>query len=204
MALLEPRVVRVECGWAFFRDSMTRTADSLEVPGVEQLRRLIRDVPDFPKPGILFKDITPLLADPAGLALAVEFMVYPFRGRRIDMVVGAESRGFIFGTAVAKSLSAGFVPVRKPGKLPAEVHRHEYELEYGTDALEIHADALHPGQRVLIVDDLLATGGTLRACCELVRGLGAEICGVVVLIELEGLGGREQLAGETVFSVLRY
>ncbi|MBU0616153.1 MAG: adenine phosphoribosyltransferase, partial [Planctomycetes bacterium] len=114
------------------------TGASVQVPGVSQLRKLIRDVPDFPKPGILFKDITPLLADPAGLALAVEFMVRPFRDERIDAVVGAESRGFIFGTAVAGALSVGFVPIRKPGKLPAEVSRHEYELEYGTDILEIH------------------------------------------------------------------
>lgn len=170
----------------------------------EGLRRLIRDVPDFPKPGILFKDITPLLADASGLALAVELLVQPFRGRHIDLVVGAESRGFIFGTAAATALSAGFVPVRKPGKLPAAVRRHEYGLEYGTDALEIHADALRPGQRVLIVDDLLATGGTLAACCELVRASRASIEGVAVLIELRALGGRRQLGSVPVWSVLAY
>jgi adenine phosphoribosyltransferase len=168
------------------------------------LRRLIRDVPDFPKPGILFRDITPLLADPAGLALAVELMAQPFRGERVDMVVGAESRGFIFGAAVAKALSVGFVPVRKPGKLPARVRRHEYALEYGTDALEIHEDALSPGANVLIVDDLLATGGTLAACCSLVRGLGAKVCGVVVLIELSDCEGRRQLADQPVLSLLTY
>jgi adenine phosphoribosyltransferase len=161
-------------------------------------------VPDFPKPGILFKDITPLLADPAGLALAVELMVQPFRGERIDRVVAAESRGFIFGTAAAKALSVGFVPVRKPGKLPAEVRRHEYELEYGVDALEIHEDALVPGENVLVVDDLLATGGTLAACCQLVRGLGATVCAVVVLIELTELNGRQRLANERVVSILKY
>ena len=176
----------------------------MQVPGASELRKLIRDVPDFPKPGILFKDITPLLADPKGLALAVELMVQPFHGQKIDMVVGAESRGFIFGTAVAEALSVGFVPIRKPGKLPAEVCRHEYELEYGTDALEIHRDALKPGENVLIVDDLLATGGTLGACCRLVRELGANVVAVVVLIELEDLAGRRQLADERVISVLTY
>ncbi len=180
------------------------TGESVQVPGVSQLRELIRDVPDFPKPGILFKDITPLLADADGLARAVECMARPFRDKPIDMVVGAESRGFIFGTAVARSLSVGFVPIRKPGKLPAEVRRHEYALEYGTDALEIHRDALSPGMNVLVVDDLLATGGTLAACCELVRGLGANIVAVVVLIELLACDGRRQIAGEHVVSVLTY
>jgi adenine phosphoribosyltransferase len=183
---------------------MKTAPESVQVPGVSALRRLIRDVPDFPKPGILFKDITPLLADPAGLALAVELMVQPFRGERIDRVVAAESRGFIFGTAAAKALSVGFVPVRKPGKLPAEVRRHEYELEYGVDALEIHEDALVPGENVLVVDDLLATGGTLAACCQLVRGLGATVCAVVVLIELTELNGRQRLANERVVSILKY
>jgi adenine phosphoribosyltransferase len=173
-------------------------------PGVADLRRLIRDVPDFPKPGILFKDITPLLADPAGLALAVEFMVQPFRGKDIDAVIGAESRGFIFGTALANALSVGFIPIRKPGKLPRRTLRNEYVLEYGTDALEIHADALAPGQKVLVVDDVLATGGTLAACCALVQLFGADVSAVVVLIELEALGGRSRLNGQQVVSVLRY
>ncbi len=173
-------------------------------PGEAQLRALIRDVPDFPQPGIVFKDITPLLADPAGLAMAVELMAQPFRNQRIDEVVGAESRGFIFGTAVAKALSAGFVPVRKPGKLPCATRRYEYKLEYGSDTLEIHEDALRPGQNVLIVDDVLATGGTLAACCALVEQLGATICGVVVLIELEALGGRSRVGPHEVFSVLKY
>jgi adenine phosphoribosyltransferase len=168
------------------------------------LQRLIRDVPDYPKPGILFRDITPLLADPSGLALAVELMAQPFRGQKLDLVVGAESRGFIFGTAVAKVLSVGFIPVRKPGKLPAKVLRREYDLEYGRDALEMHADALGPGQRVVVVDDLLATGGTLGACCELVRETGAELVAVAVLIELTALAGRERLGDVPVYSVISF
>ncbi len=172
--------------------------------GIADLRGLIRDVPNFPKPGVMFKDITPLLADAAGLALAVELMAQPFRGKPLDVVVGAESRGFIFGTAVAKSLSSGFVPIRKPGKLPCATKRHDYALEYGTDALEIHQDAIAPGDRVLIVDDLLATGGTLRACCELVKALGGDIVGLVVFIELKGLGGRAQLSSYQTHSVIEY
>jgi adenine phosphoribosyltransferase len=169
------------------------------------LRSLIRDVPDFPKPGILFRDFTPLLSDPAGLALSVELMVNPFRGKHVDLVAGAESRGFIFGTAMAQSLSAGFVPIRKPGKLPARKVEMGYELEYGKDRLEIHSDAVKPGQRIVLVDDLLATGGTMEACCKLVRSLGAEIAGISVLIELKGLAGRDKLSeyGE-VRSVIQY
>ncbi len=174
------------------------------VSDATELRTLIRAVPDFPKPGVLFRDITPLLADPSGLAMAVELMAQPFRGKHIDLVVGAESRGFIFGTAVAKVLSVGFVPVRKPGKLPCQTWRHEYELEYGRDALEMHRDAIQPGQKVLIVDDLLATGGTLAACCALVRKTGAEIEAVAVLIELLSLGGRARLGDCPVFSVIAY
>lgn len=174
------------------------------VTDATMLRRFIRDVPDFPKPGISYKDITPLLSDASALALAVELMVQPFRGRRIDIVVGAESRGFIFGTAAAKSLAVGFVPIRKPGKLPSRTHRHEYQLEYGRDALEIHTDALHPGQRVLVVDDVLASGGTLEACAKLVHALGAEVAAIAILIELRSLNGRERLRGHDVFSVIQY
>ncbi|MBX3377932.1 MAG: adenine phosphoribosyltransferase [Phycisphaeraceae bacterium] len=172
---------------------------------MEQLKRLITDVPDFPKPGIVFKDFTPLLADPRGLALAVELMANPYRGTGIEIVVGAESRGFIFGTAIAQALSAGFVPIRKPGKLPRRVHGVDYDLEYGKDRLEIHADAIRKGQRVLLVDDLLATGGTLRASCQLLQKLGADITGITVLIELEFLKGRDRVRdfGE-VYSVLKY
>ena len=157
-----------------------------------ELTQLIRDIPDWPKPGIVFKDITPLLRDPAGLAMAVELMTSPFRGKGIDLVCGAESRGFIFGTAIAQSLSAGFVPIRKPNKLPFSKHSVEYGLEYGTDTLEIHTDAITKGQRVLMVDDLLATGGTLKACLDLINKLGGDIIGVTVLIELEFLKGREK------------
>jgi adenine phosphoribosyltransferase len=169
-----------------------------------QLESLIREIPDFPKPGILFKDITPLLADPAGLALAVELMANPFRKAGIDLVVGAESRGFIFGTAVAQSLNCGFVPVRKPGKLPSERRSTTYDLEYGKDTLEIHADAIAGHHRVLMVDDLLATGGTMKACCELVNDLGGDIVGVSILIELAFLRGRDKLAPYVVESVLKY
>ncbi len=171
----------------------------------QTLAGLIRDIPDFPRPGVVFKDFTPLLANPAGLALAVELLVNPFRGQRIDLVVGAESRGFIFGTAVAQALSAGFVPIRKPGKLPRTVLGVNYALEYGTDRLEIHADALTPGQRLLLVDDLLATGGTLSACAELVDRLGGVIAGLAVLIELTSLGGRDRVSRYGgVHSVIRY
>ena len=173
-------------------------------PMPQRLEPLIREIPDFPKPGVMFKDITPLLADPAGLALAVEFMANPFRKADIDLVIGAESRGFIFGTAIAQSLCCGFVPVRKPGKLPAERRSMTYDLEYGTDTLEIHADAIGPEHRVLIVDDLLATGGTMQACCDLVHGLGAEIAGISVLIELTFLNGRQRVKPHEVTAVLQY
>lgn len=170
-----------------------------------ELKALIRDVADFPKPGIVFKDFTPLLADPRGLALAVELMANPFRGTRIDLVIGAESRGFIFAIAVAQALSAGFVPIRKTGKLPRSVHGVDYALEYGKDRLEIHSDALSKGQRVLLVDDLLATGGTLNACCQLVEKSGAQIAGITVLIELLSLRGRDKFkAFGSVHSVIQY
>src|SRR5437588_9565434 len=171
---------------------------------MQDLRRLIRDIPDFPKRGIVFRDITPLLADPSGLALSVELLANPFRGKNIDLVVGAESRGFIFGTAVACALSAGFVLVRKPGKLPHRKIAMSYDLEYGKDTLEMHADAIVKGQRVLVVDDLLATGGTMKACCDLVSQLGGEIAGIAVLIELAGLLGRKKLPMKQVHSVVRF
>jgi adenine phosphoribosyltransferase len=171
---------------------------------IQRLHRLIREIPDFPKPGIMFRDITPLLADPSGLALAVELLANPFRGKNIDLVVGAESRGFIFGTAVACCLSAGFVVVRKPGKLPHKKVSMTYDLEYGTDTLEMHADSIVKGQRVLIVDDLLATGGTMKACCDMVRQIGGTVAGTAVLIELTGLRGRDRLTPCSVHSVLTY
>jgi adenine phosphoribosyltransferase len=170
----------------------------------DTLKSLIRDIPDFPKPGILFRDITPMLADPSGLALAIELLANPFRGKHIDLVVGAESRGFIFGTAVACCLSAGFVIVRKPGKLPHKRVSMSYDLEYGKDTLEMHADAIVRGQRVLVVDDVLATGGTMKACCDLVKQLGGEIVGVAVLTELSGLNGREKVTPHKVHSVIQY
>ena len=157
------------------------------------LEELIRDVPDHPKPGIVFKDITPLLADPEGLAEAIRRMADPFRQQNVALVTGAESRGFIFGAAIAVELGVGFVPFRKPGKLPCATKAIEYDLEYGTDQLEIHADAVARGQRVLIVDDLLATGGTMKASCDLVRQLGGDIVGIAVLIELVFLNGRKVL-----------
>lgn len=158
-----------------------------------KIQDYIRDIPDWPKPGILFKDITPLLKDPAALAMAVEQMANPFRGKGVELVAGAESRGFIFGTAVAQSLSAGFIPIRKPNKLPHDTHAIDYGLEYGSDTLEVHTDAVQPGQRVLMVDDLLATGGTMKACCDLIEKLGGTIVGLTVLIELTDLPGREKL-----------
>ncbi|MGA2584823.1 MAG: adenine phosphoribosyltransferase [Tepidisphaeraceae bacterium] len=171
---------------------------------IQDLKKLIRDVPDFPKPGILFRDITPLLASPSGLALSIELLANPFRGKNVDLVVGAESRGFIFGTAVACCLSAGFGLVRKPGKLPHKRIAMSYDLEYGKDSLEMHADAIVRGQRVLIVDDVLATGGTMRACCDLVKQLGGELVGIAVLIELKGLNGRDKVAPQAVHSVIEY
>ncbi len=171
----------------------------------DALRRFILDVPDFPKPGVTYKDFTPLLKDPGALALAVELMANPYRGKGITCVVGAESRGFIFGTAVAQALSAGFVPIRKPGKLPRAVHAQDYDLEYGSDRVEMHADAIEPGDHVLLVDDLLATGGTLDACGHLLSQCGAELMGVTVLIELGFLNGRERLSDlGDIHAVVRY
>lgn len=170
----------------------------------DKLRQLVRDISDFPKPGILFKDITPLLRDPAGLSSAVELLTQPYVDQQIDVVSGPESRGFIFASAVAKNLSAGFVPIRKPGRLPYKVVRKEYELEYGTDSVEMHVDSINSGDRVLIVDDLIATGGTVKACTELVRSLGGTVVGAAFLIELEELKGRDRLDGVPVYSVLRY
>ena len=151
---------------------------------------LIRDIPDFPQPGIGFKDITPLLADADGFAAAIEVMVAPWRGIALDAVFAIESRGFILGAGVSRVLGLGFVPLRKAGKLPARIHGQDYALEYGSDRLEIHADAVAPGARVLIVDDVLATGGTLQAALALARTQGAQVIGAAVLIELAGLGGR--------------
>lgn len=166
---------------------------------------LIRDVPDFPKPGIRFKDITPLLADPAGFSWVVETMAGPWRDHRVDCVAGIEARGFILGAALAPALGAGFVPVRKPAKLPARVLAQEYALEYGSDRLEIHVDAIRPGTRVLLVDDVLATGGTLMAARALLERAGAALVGATVLVELEALGGRARWNAATPLEAsLRY
>ena len=153
-------------------------------------RDLIRDVPDFPQPGIVFKDITPLLADADGYAAAIEAMAAPWRGLALDAVFAIESRGFILGAALAQVLGTGFVPLRKPGKLPARTHAQPYQLEYGSDRLEIHADAVPPGARILLVDDVLATGGTLHAALALARRQGAQVVGAAVLVELDVLHGR--------------
>jgi adenine phosphoribosyltransferase len=170
----------------------------------EAIKSKIRHVPDFPKAGILFYDVTTLLRDRDGFRAAIDSMASPFSDSGIDLVVGIESRGFILGSAVADRLGAGFVPVRKLGKLPAATVRASYALEYGTDSLEMHRDAIEPGQRVLIVDDLLATGGTASAVVQLVRQLQGEIAGVAVLIELVALNGRAQLGGEHLHVVLKY
>jgi adenine phosphoribosyltransferase len=168
------------------------------------LKQHIRHVPDFPKAGILFYDITTLLRDPQGFKLTVDMLSMPYTGQDIDVVVGIESRGFILGAAVAQRIGAGFIPIRKPGKLPAKALKETYDLEYGKDALEIHADAVQKGQRVLIVDDVLATGGTAAAATQLVKKLGGELHGLAFLIELLFLNGKSKLEGERVYSVLQY
>ncbi len=170
----------------------------------EGLKKLIREVPDFPKKGVLFYDITTLLKDKVGFARLIDALSANYIGKEIDLVLGMEARGFIFGPALAYRLNAGFVPVRKPGKLPAETLKISYELEYGSNALEVHKDAIRKGERVLIVDDLLATGGTAVATAELARGLGAQIAGLAFVVELDFLKGREKLAKYDVFSLLHY
>ena len=171
---------------------------------VEALKALVRTVPDFPKPGILFYDITTLLKDRAGFAKMIDAMAAHYIEQKIDLVLGIEARGFIFGPALAYRLNAGFVPVRKPRKLPAPVARVTYELEYGSDTLEIHLDAIQPGQRVVLVDDLLATGGTMEATIKLVRELGGEIAGLAFAVELDFLKGRARFPEYDVFSLLHY
>jgi adenine phosphoribosyltransferase len=170
----------------------------------EWLRGRIRDIPDHPAPGVTFRDITPLLGDPKAFRVAVDALVEAYAGRGIDHVVGVEARGFILAAPVAYGLDAGFVPVRKPGKLPWRTHVAQYALEYGVDQLEIHEDALAPGQRVLVVDDVLATGGTAAATCSLVEGRGATVVGLAFLVELDALGGRARLGDRPVTSVVRY
>ncbi len=168
------------------------------------LLQYIRDVPDFPKPGILFRDITPLLASPVAFREVIRRMADQFRDAQVDVIVAAEARGFIFASPLALELNVGFVPIRKPGKLPFETHAFHYELEYGTDSLEMHVDGIQAGQRVLVVDDLLATGGTIDACCRLVEKNGAHVVACAFLIELRDLKGRERIAPRNIFRVIEY
>ena len=172
--------------------------------GCEHLKQLIREVPDFPKPGILFYDITTLLKDNVGFATLIDALSEHYLNSGIDLVLGIEARGFIFGPALAYRLNAGFVPIRKPRKLPAETVKWTYDLEYGQDTLEIHKDAIQSGQRVIIVDDLLATGGTANACVQLARSLGGNIAGMGFVVELDFLNGRKKFEGTEVFSLLHY
>jgi adenine phosphoribosyltransferase len=187
-------------------DQSTSNHLSTKPKDCEGLKKLIREVPDFPKKGILFYDITTLLKDKLGFARLIDALSehYIGAGKDIDLVLGMEARGFIFGPALAYRLNAGFVPVRKPGKLPAETVKISYELEYGSNALEVHRDAIKKGQRILIVDDLLATGGTAAATADLASGLGAQIAGLAFVVELDFLKGREKLAKYEVFSLLHY
>lgn len=171
---------------------------------MDDLKKLIRDVPDFPKKGIMFKDITPLLQDPKGLRNAVEIISDHYKHKKVDIVVGAEARGFILAPVIAFNLGAGFVPVRKPGKLPYKKMSMTYALEYGMDTLEIHNDAIKKGQNVLMVDDLLATGGTMGACCKMVESLGGNIVGCAFLIELSFLKGTNAIGKYDTFSVIKY
>jgi adenine phosphoribosyltransferase len=173
-------------------------------PDCDSLKQLIREVPDFPKPGILFYDITTLLKDKLGFAKLIDSLTEYYIDKDIDLVIGIEARGFIFGPALAYRLNAGFVPVRKPKKLPAETVKWTYDLEYGSDTLEIHKDAIKPGQKIIIVDDLLATGGTARATAELSKSLGGDIAGLAFVVELDFLKGRDKLAGYDVYSLLHY
>lgn len=170
----------------------------------DQLKKLIREIPDFPKKGILFYDITTLLKDKAGYAALIDQLAEHYIGKQVDLILGMEARGFIFGPALAYRLNAGFVPVRKPGKLPAATARVEYDLEYGSNVLEVHNDAIEKGQRVLIVDDLLATGGTAQATAKLATSLGADIAGLGFVVELDFLKGRDKLKPYDVFSLLHY
>ena len=177
---------------------------SVDFTGVEYLSSLIRDIPDFPEPGVVFKDITPVLADPKAFTLLINALADPFRDAGVSKVAGIEARGFTLATPVADQLGAGFIPIRKPGKLPYETVREEYDLEYGSDALEIHTDAVHEGEKVLVVDDVIATGGTAAAAIRLLNGLGADIVGFSVFIELVFLGGAQLLDGVTINALIQY
>ncbi len=171
---------------------------------MHRLKAKIRDIPDFPEPGIIFRDITPLVADPSTLQLSVYQLLQPFLGETINAVAGMEARGFIFGSLAAWELGVGFIPLRKPGKLPYDVQSVSYDLEYGSAALEVHTDAVNAGDNILLIDDLLATGGTAEASCQLVEALGGEIVGCAFVIELDALKGREKLSNYRVHSLLHY
>lgn len=199
----------VPAGWTpTARPSSLRTVSlpptRREHPAVQHLQALIRTIPDFPSPGILFRDITPLLRDPAALADTIALLARRYEGGGVQVVAGVESRGFVFGAPLALALGAGFVPVRKPGKLPGRTIRREYALEYGTSQLEVHDDAVRPGERVLLVDDVLATGGTARASADLIRELGGELLGAAFVLELAALGGRARLPDVEVSSLLTF
>ena len=169
-----------------------------------EIKKYIRDVPDFPKPGILFKDITPLLAEPKAFQATIDILHEKFKDEQIDVIVAAEARGFIFAAPLALAMNVSFVPIRKPGKLPFDSHSHDYDLEYGSDRLEIHVDGVKSGDRVLVLDDLLATGGTVDACIKLLEKCGATVQATAFIIELAALGGADRLAPHSVYSVLKY
>lgn len=171
---------------------------------MEQLKAKIRDIPDFPVQGIIFKDITPLVQDPASLRLAISALIAPYKNTNITAIAGMEARGFIFGSLVAWELNVGFIPLRKPGKLPYDVQSVDYKLEYGKASLEVHIDAINPGDKILLVDDLLATGGTAKASCQLVEKLGGEVVACAFVVELAMLNGRDQLSGYSIHSLIEY
>jgi len=171
---------------------------------LHRLKSKVRDIPDFPEPGIIFRDITPLVADPAALQLSVYQLLQPFLGESVNAVAGMEARGFIFGSLAAWELGVGFIPLRKPGKLPYDVQTASYNLEYGSAALEVHTDAVNAGDKILLIDDLIATGGTAQASCQLIEELGGEIIGCAFVIELDALKGREKLSKYKVHSLLHY
>ncbi len=171
---------------------------------MEELKKVIREIPDFPKPGILFYDITTLLRDPKAFARTIDIFRQQYQDRKVDAVIGIEARGFIFAAAVAYSLGVGFIPVRKPRKLPFRTVSRSYQLEYGTDTLEMHEDAVRPGDNILLIDDLIATGGTARAVAEMIEAQGGRVAGVGFVVELEFLNGRQALPGHDVFSILKY
>jgi len=171
---------------------------------LHRLKSKVRDIPDFPEPGIIFRDITPLVADPAALQLSVYQLLQPFLGETVNAVAGMEARGFIFGSLAAWELGVGFIPLRKPGKLPYDVQTASYDLEYGSAALEVHTDAINPGDKILLIDDLIATGGTAEASCQLIEELGGDVIGCAFVIELDALNGREKLLKYKVHSLLHY